>query len=90
MNPSEPLPHQQRLEQVLRRLLPLDAQTRIVFETVHSSEGTLPETLLRFERTGQPALHFHLHGALADIDEEELVRVLVYRPGSSCAHPHHP
>jgi len=77
-----------QLEQLLRQLLPLDAQTVIQFsEFVDPQTGRI-ETLLNFERRDLPALHFHLPKALHEIQEEDLVRVLVYRPGSSCAHAH--
>lgn len=77
----------QRLEATLRSLLPLSADTEIELEEVPLPTGEI-ETRLYLKGPQRPDLHYHLPKALAEISEEDLVRVLVYREGGGCSHPH--
>jgi hypothetical protein len=76
------------LKNVVFGLLPLGPNTHLQITEIVSEQNQSIKTQLSFERPGAEVLRFTIPKPLAEISEEDIVRVLVYRKEGGCSHPH--
>ena len=78
----------ENLKSMIYELLPLGPNTDLQIIEIVSVQNKSIKTQLNFERPGAESLRFSIPKPMAEISEEDIVRVLVYRKEGGCSHPH--